>query len=585
MAKNCNIKCPAGLTTNPELYQGDPRALAQYFVNLSHEVREILASLGYQSLREIRGRSELLYLVDHSAMVGQLDVSALLVNVDEVTITKPVYLEANFSRDDNFIKKVITDFIDKPEVNQPLVIEGPVLNNCDKTTGGQFSIDIERLLNYELTAEQVAQHPAINVLSNGRKVLASDSITINTYNSAGQSYGAFNNSGVTMCHSGTCNDGVGKGISGGRLIVKNSGGGATEEMGNVLIGNFALFGATGGELFVDGQAGDRFGVRNSGAVAVVEGVGDFCCEYMTNGAIVNIGVYGKGFGNGMSGGTAYQFDPSGEIVDRCSQDSVKAISLADNDENYQYLLQGQETALHYHLSQHLLATNSTQIQNLLDDWQNAKANFYVLIPLALFNYQCSDLILKNTNRKINLEELAQYSAKQQITDIKEAYRDAAQNQYLFEGRIPEYGDRDTQLICQYINATGAIRRAFELAEKSQSANQSSGDQTATVDRMTRYLFETEDRKLIESLAKDAKSVLATYNDEALASLIASKRIQDYKDSLNKREVWDSSAWGTSAWIIERDRINQAELLNYPNFEQQLAAHYCHLLAIVIKDAA
>jgi glutamate synthase (NADPH/NADH) large chain len=585
MAKNCNIKCPAGLTTNPELYQGDPRALAQYFVNLSHEVREILAGLGYQSLREIRGRSELLYLVDHPAMVGQLDVSALLVNVDEVTVKKPVYLEANFSRDDNFIEQVIADFIDKPEAKQPLVIEGPVLNNCDKTTGGQFSIDIERLLNYELTAEQVAQHPAINVLSNGRKVLASDSITINTYNSAGQSYGAFNNSGVTMCHSGTCNDGVGKGISGGRLIVKNSGGGATEEMGNVLIGNFALFGATGGELFVDGQAGDRFGVRNSGAVAVVEGVGDFCCEYMTNGAIVNIGVYGKGFGNGMSGGTAYQFDPSGEIVDRCSQDSVKAISLADNDENYQYLLQGQETALHYHLSQHLLATNSTQIQNLLDDWQNAKANFYVLIPLALFNYQCSDLILKNTNRKINLEELAQYSAKQQITDIKEAYRDAAQNQYLFEGRIPEYGDRDTQLICQYINATGAIRRAFELAEKSQSANQSSGDQTATVDRMTRYLFETEDRKLIESLAKDAKSVLATYNDEALASLIASKRIQDYKDSLNKREVWDSSAWGTSAWIIERDRINQAELLNYPNFEQQLAAHYCHLLAIVIKDAA
>ncbi len=583
MAKNCNIKCPAGLTTNPELYQGDPRALAQYFVNLSHEVREILAKLGYRSLREIRGRSELLYLVDHPAMVGQLDVSALLVNVDEITVTNPVYLEANFSRDDNFIKQVITDFIEKPELNQPLVIEGPVLNNCDKTTGGQFSIDIERLLNYELTADQVAQHPAINVLSNGRKVLAQDSITINTYSSAGQSYGAFNNSGVTMCHSGTCNDGVGKGISGGRLIVKNSGGGANEEMGNVLIGNFALFGATGGELFVDGQAGDRFGVRNSGAVAVVEGVGDFCCEYMTNGAIVNVGVYGKGFGNGMSGGTAYQYDPSGEIVNRCSQDSVKAISLSDSNINYQSLLKGQELALRHHLTQHLLATNSIQIKSLLDDWQTAKEKFYVLIPLALFNYQCSDLILKNTNRKINLEELAQYSAKQQLLSIKEAYSDANNNQYLFEGRVPGYGDRDTQLICQYINTTGAIRRAFELAEKLQAS--SNNEHTESVDRMTRYLFESEDRKLVESLAKDAKSVLATYNDEALASLIASKRIQDYKDSLNKREVWDSCAWGTSAWIIERDRINQAELLNYPNFEQQLAAHYCHLLAIVIKEAA
>ncbi|MEW6992731.1 glutamate synthase-related protein [Colwelliaceae bacterium MEBiC 14330] len=585
MAKNCNIKCPAGLTTNPELYQGDPRALAQYFVNLSHEVREILAKLGYRSLRDIRGRSELLYLVDHPAMVGQLDVSALLVNVDELTVNKPVYLEANFSRDDKFIKQVIADFIEQPDSSQPLVIEGPVLNNCDKTTGGQFSIDIERLLNYELTAEQVSQHPAINILSNGRKVLASGSITINTYNSAGQSYGAFNNSGVTMCHSGTCNDGVGKGISGGRLIIKNSGGGANEEMGNVLIGNFALFGATGGELFVDGQAGDRFGVRNSGAVAVVEGVGDFCCEYMTNGAIVNVGVFGKGFGNGMSGGTAYQYDPSGEIVHRCSQDSVKAISLADTTASYQSLLAGQELALHHHLTQHLLATNSAQIKSLLDNWQTAKASFYVLIPLALFNYQCSDLILKNTNRKVNLEELAQYSAKQQLLNIKQAYSDSANNQYLFAGKVPEYGDRDTQLICQYINATGAIRRAFELAEKSQATSQGHDGQTETVDRMTRYLFESEDRKLVESLAKDAKSVLATYNDEALASLVASKRIQDYKDSLNKREVWDSCAWGTSAWIIERDRINQAELLNYPNFEQQLAAHYCHLLAIVIKEAA
>ncbi len=414
-------------------------------------------------------------------------------------------------------------------------------------------------------------------------MLAQDSITINTYSSAGQSYGAFNNSGVTMCHSGTCNDGVGKGISGGRLIVKNSGGGANEEMGNVLIGNFALFGATGGELFVDGQAGDRFGVRNSGAVAVVEGVGDFCCEYMTNGAIVNVGVYGKGFGNGMSGGTAYQYDPSGEIVNRCSQDSVKAISLSDSNINYQSLLKGQELALRHHLTQHLLATNSIQIKSLLDDWQTAKEKFYVLIPLALFNYQCSDLILKNTNRKINLEELAQYSAKQQLLSIKEAYSDANNNQYLFEGRVPGYGDRDTQLICQYINTTGAIRRAFELAEKLQAS--SNNEHTESVDRMTRYLFESEDRKLVESLAKDAKSVLATYNDEALASLIASKRIQDYKDSLNKREVWDSCAWGTSAWIIERDRINQAELLNYPDFEQQLAAHYCHLLAIVIKEAA
>ena len=590
MAKNCNIKCPAGLTTNSELYQGDPRALAQYFVNLSHEVREILASLGYRSLRDIRGRTELLYLVDHPAMVGQLDMTALLVNVDEVTVEKPIYLEADFTPDNHFIKQIISDFIDKPKTKQQLIIEGPALNNCNKTTGGQLSIDIERLLNYSLSNTQIKNHSRINVLSNGRKVLADNSIRINTYKSAGQSYAAFNNSGLTMCHSGTCNDGVGKGISGGCIIVKSSGGGAKEKMGNVLIGNFALFGATGGELFIVGQAGDRFGVRNSGAVAVVEGVGDFCCEYMTNGAIVNLGVYGKGFGNGMSGGTAYQYDPSGSIVNRCSQDSVKAISLGDASELNQSLICGQTIALHYHLTRHLAATKSPRVQAILDDWQTTKENFYVLIPSALFKTQCNQSLLANINRKNSIDELALNYAKKQIINIKSAYGRLNNHQYLFNGKIPEYGDRDTKLIYQYINTTGTIRRAFELAEKLDVTNQSKTFQegaghSETVDRMTRYLFESEDKKLLESLTKDCKSVLATYHDQALASLLASKRIQDYKDSLNKREVWDSLAWGTTAWIIECDRINQAELIKYPNFEQQLAAHYCHVLAMVIKEAA
>ena len=594
MAKNCNIKCPAGLTTNAELYQGDPRALAQYFINLSHEVREILAVLGYRSLGEIRGRAELLYLVDHPAMVGQLDMSALLVNVDEVTIDKPIYLEANFAADDRFIKQVVETFINNPSKNtKQLTIEGPALNNSDKTTGAQLSIDIERLLNYRLSDAQIKAHPAIKVLANGRKVLADNSITINTSNSAGQSYAAFNNTGITMCHSGTCNDGVGKGLSGGRIIVKNPGGGADDKTGNVLIGNFALFGATGGELFVVGQAGDRFGVRNSGAVAVVEGVGDFCCEYMTNGAIVNIGGYGKGFGNGMSGGNAYQYDESGDIIKRCSQDSVKAISLADSpglnesltESLTESLKKGQEIALQYHLTQHVKATGSVKVQSMLDNWQTTKQNFYVLIPLALFNYQCSDLIVNNTNRKDNLEELAQNHAKKQIVDIKFAYSQLKHNDYLFAGKIPEYGDGDTQLIYQYINVTGAIRRAFEAAQKLNSANPAAASQAGSVDRMTRYLIESEDRKLIETLTKDCKAVLAAYSDEALASLLANKRLQDYKDSLNKREVWDSLAWGTTVWIIERDRINQAELSKYANFEQQLAAHYCHVLAIAIKEAA
>lgn len=574
MAKNCNIKCPAGLTTNSELYQGDPRALAQYFLNVAHEVRELLAALGYARLADIRGKTELLYLINHPAMVGQLDMRGMLRSVDEVKIDKPIYLEANFTPDDAFIEQTLAEFIDQSALQ--LIIDGPQLNNCNKTVGGQLAIDIERLLNYELTAQQVEQHPAINQLTNGRKVLAADSLHVKTSHSAGQSYAAFNNSGISFIHHGTCNDGVGKGASGGRIIVKNPGGGAAEATGNVLIGNFALFGASGGELFVEGQAGDRFGVRNSGAVAVVEGVGDFCCEYMTNGSVVNVGSYGKGFGNGMSGGSAYQYDPTGNIRSNCSTDSVQAISLMEQST----LTQGHEIALRWHLEQHVEATNSALVAQLLADWETSKQHFYVLIPLSLFNYQCSEQILARVVRKEMLEELSQYQAQRLLQRVKRAYAEIGHAQYLFDGQLPQYGDLDSQLICDYINVTGTIRRAFEAAQRADAVTQ--GD---SVDRVTEYFFESEDRKLMEVLAKDCKSVLAGYEDKALACLLANKRLQDYKDSLNKREVWDSKAWGTSVWIIERARVNQAELAELPVFEEQLASHYCHVLALAIKDQA
>jgi len=575
MAKNCNIKCPAGLTTNSELYEGDPRALAQYFLNVAHEVRELLAALGFQCLADIRGRTELLYLIDHQAMIGQLDMQGMLRSVKAIKIADPIYLEANFQSDDAFLTQVMAEFIDNTATQ--CVIEGPQLNNCDKSIGGQLSIDIERLINYTLTEQDIQAHPSIHVLANGRNVLAEDSLIIKTSHSAGQSYAAFNNSGLTLLHEGTCNDGVGKGASGGRIVVKNPGGGAKEPAGNVLVGNFALFGATGGELFVEGQAGDRFGVRNSGAIAVVEGVGDFCCEYMTNGSIVNLGGFGKGLGNGMSGGSAYQYDPSGDIITLCSTDSVKALHLAEPNNT---LVQGHEVALKYHLERHVKATGSTVAQALLSDWEVAKQHFYVLIPLSLFNYQCNLSILENTERKVMLDELAQDYAKNLIQKVKLAYADINQHQYLFDGQLPDYGDLDTRLICEYINVTGAIRRAFEAAKKSDAVKQGE-----TVDLVTEYLFKSEDRKLAEIITKDCKSILASYEDVGLAYLLADKRLQDYKDSLNKREVWDTRAWGTSVWIIERDRVNQKNRVGLPVFEQQLAAHYCHILALAIKDQA
>ena len=147
----------------------------------------------------------------------------------------------------------------------------------------------------------------------GRRYLDHESIQIHTEGSAGQSFAAFCNDGFVFRHTGTCNDGVGKSASGGKIIIKSPQGGGKKYGENVLVGNFTLFGATGGQTFIEGQAGDRFAVRNSGASAVVEGVGEFCAEYMTNGAILNIGDFAKGLGNGMSGGFLYQYDPEQKI--------------------------------------------------------------------------------------------------------------------------------------------------------------------------------------------------------------------------------------------------------------------------------
>ncbi|MEM6620356.1 MAG: glutamate synthase-related protein, partial [Pseudomonadota bacterium] len=295
MAKNCNVKCPAGLTTNPEVFDGDPRALAQYLLNIAHEVREVLANLGLRSLDEARGRADLLHLLDHPSSVGQLDLRAMLQNVRENKVDDPIYLERDFAVDDALLDQVQARLIEGGETTIELRPNTP-LNNRNKTVGGQLGIDIERMLNHTLKTLPPAAHRD----SRGRAYLDPRSIRVATQGSAGQSFGAFCNDGMVMEHVGTCNDGVGKGASGGEIIVRSPGG--AERAENVLIGNFALFGATGGRTFIEGQAGDRFAVRNSGATAVVEGVGDFCAEYMTNGAILNLAGFSKGYGNGMSGG-------------------------------------------------------------------------------------------------------------------------------------------------------------------------------------------------------------------------------------------------------------------------------------------
>ncbi len=560
MAKNCNVKCPAGLTTNAEAFDGDPRQLAQYFINVAQEVREFLARLGLRSLREARGRSDLLHLMDHPLEVGKLDLRAMLTVVPEQKIAQPVYLEKDFELDDAWVAELKTQLIGAASRDIALGA-GITLNNRNKSVGGQLAIDIERMLNYELSAEQRAALPAVLKDDRGRHYLAPRTVNLHTSGSAGQSFGAFCNDGMLMKHYGTCNDGVGKGQCGGELVVMSPGGGAQDSDGNVLIGNFALFGATGGRLFVQGQAGDRFAVRNSGATAVVEGVGDFCCEYMTNGAILNLGTFGKGFGNGMSGGFAYQYDPYGSLAAHAAGDSVLFGSIADEDEMAQVHKQAVLTMLNWHLE----ATNSPRAAWLLDNWETECHHFVYVMPRSLLLYQDGGEILKAKSRKDLLEELSTSLAAHQVAKFKSAWR---AGKTIANGAVPAYGATDTLEMFVLLNNYTVLSFAQQLALGKLPKGTAVED--PAVEKAVRNLLMTEDFALVSKLQRHARSAIESYSDDELASLIAAKRMADYKAALTQRNIRSMDSLATYGWIIYQDACNREVLGHLPDFEELFA---------------
>ncbi|GFO70923.1 glutamate synthase (NADPH/NADH) large chain [Bathymodiolus japonicus methanotrophic gill symbiont] len=557
MAKNCNIRCPAGLTTIHEEFKGDPRVLAQYFMNLAHEVRGILASLGYQSLAEIRGQTDLLHLMDHATMIGQMDFSKLLNYVDVVHIDKPVYLEADFSIDDQILAQFKADFINAKQ--QQVIVEGAAfkLNNRHKTVGGQTAIDIERMLSYELDDDQLAANTKIYTNQHKRRYLAPDSLIVRTHGSAGQSYAAFNNDGMRMEHTGTCNDGVGKSACGGTIIIKSPGGGHKVPGENVLVGNFTLFGATGGKTFINGEAGDRFAVRNSGAMAVVEGVGDFACEYMTNGAVLNIGTFGKGFCNGMSGGNAYQYDPEDKLQHLYDVSSVEIRDIIEDSDT----ARAHEQFVIAMLEQHAEYAESSVAQKLLNNWENERQHFKFAIPLWLYKTQTAEFIAKTVDRKVIIEELAVDQAQQQIIQVQEAYVTKA---VLFGGQTPDYGATDSPLAFKMINSFAVLNKATIIA----AAQVQSAQQTKIV---AQRLITTKARRLQDALVKETREAYANYDDAQLALLLANKRLNDYKQALILRDVQSIYSIGSTNWIIEQTAINNQALADIPGIDEYLAA--------------
>jgi glutamate synthase (NADPH/NADH) large chain len=357
MMRVCHLDtCPVGIATqNPELrkrFAGKPEFVTTFFEYIAEEVRETLAGLGLRSIQEAVGRSELLDMrgaVEHWKAKG-LDLAPVLEvpdspydNARHQTRLQDHGLER--ALDHQFLEACSPALIDGTPVEASLTI-----TNRDRTVG--------TLLGSQITRRH------------GGAGLPDGTITLTFTGSAGQSFGAFVPSGMTMRLFGDANDYFGKGLSGGRLIARPPLESPFLAEEQIIAGNVVLYGATSGAAFIRGQVGERFCVRNSGADAVVEGVGDHGCEYMTGGRVVVLGPTGRNFAAGMSGGIAYVYDPDRTFAGRVNPEMVDVEPLDDEDCRF----------LEDIIGTHGTETGSSVAQALLADWEATSVNIVKVMP-------------------------------------------------------------------------------------------------------------------------------------------------------------------------------------------------------------
>jgi glutamate synthase (NADPH) large chain len=325
-----------------------------FFFFIAEQVRQYMAELGFRKVDDMVGRVDMLDTqpaVDHWKACG-VDLSAILYNPPlPGRVARHCVQAQDHGLDKALDHKLIAAAKDALDNRSPVEMSFPI-RNVHRTVGAMLSGEIARRY--------------------GSEGLPDDTIHINFEGSAGQSFGAFLAKGVTMKLEGDANDYVGKGLSGGRLIVhapRNSRFAAEE---NILIGNVVLYGATSGEAFFSGVAGERFAVRNSGATAVVEGVGDHGCEYMTNGLVIVLGSCGRNFAAGMSGGIAYVYDERGDFTEkRCN---LASVDLEPVIEPPDVRLVRDLIQRHYEL------TGSKRAKNILDNWAEMLPRFIKIFP-------------------------------------------------------------------------------------------------------------------------------------------------------------------------------------------------------------
>ena len=374
MMRVCNLDtCPAGIATqNPQLrkrFAGKPEYIVHFMRFVAQELREYMARLGIPTVDELVGRSDLLRVREKlvTRRAETLDLSALLAN-------------PNGNHVPHFDPKTVYDFHLEKTVDMSVLLE-----KLGKSLKGKKSGKLD--LQVSSTDRSFGTLFGSEITRQCGSSLPDDSYVITCHGGGGQSFGAFIPKGLTLALEGDCNDGLGKGLSGGKLIVYPPKGSTFDPGENIIVGNVALYGATSGRAFISGVAGERFCVRNSGAVAVVEGVGDHGCEYMTGGRVVILGSTGKNFAAGMSGGIAYVLDEKHDLYMRLNKEQVLTDTLTESHDIQE---------LRSLIEEHVAATGSPRGRQIL-------AAFHSYIP-------CFKKVMPKDYDRM-LRSIAQYEEK------------------------------------------------------------------------------------------------------------------------------------------------------------------------------
>jgi glutamate synthase (NADPH/NADH) large chain len=362
MVRQCHANtCPVGVCTQDESlrakFDGSPEKVINLFSFIAEEVREILASLGMRRLEDVIGRTDLLQQVSRGgAHLDDLDLNPILAQADPGPYARYCTLEGRNAVPETLDAQMIADAA-------PLFRDGEKMQL-------QYNIrSTYRTIGTKLSSRIVRQF--------GMKGLAPGHVTVRLRGSAGQSLGAFAVQGLKLEVFGDANDYVGKGLSGGTIVVRQAPSSTLRSNENTIIGNTVLYGATAGHLFAAGQAGERFAVRNSGATAVVEGCGSNGCEYMTGGVAVILGSVGDNFGAGMTGGQAFVYDPEGLLPVRVNPEHVLWQRLAHP--HWEMLLRDL-------VMRHVAETNSRFAAMLLNDWSRERAHVWQVVPKDFVRY-------------------------------------------------------------------------------------------------------------------------------------------------------------------------------------------------------